>query len=45
MNTSLAVQPKLGKSEVISHFSALTKVADISNISDAALFNFMRDIC
>jgi hypothetical protein len=42
-STALAVQPKLENSEVISHFSALTKVTDINKLSDATLFNFMRD--
>lgn len=34
---------KYEKSEVISHFSNLTKVPDVDGLTDAALFTFMRD--
>lgn len=43
MSAALTVQPKLEKSEIISHFSELTKATDIDGLTDAALFNFMRD--
>jgi len=33
---------KVDKSEIISHFSSLTKVVDIDGLTDAVLFTYMR---